>query len=287
MQNLFYLGLIAIIFTIAGFQQNQSSSVTALQTIPTRTSTPPPTATNAPSNPNPNPTNTPDVPTATATATKIPATLGPTPEGGYIATAVSCSNQPTLIATNPTNIRSGPSTTYDLIGQLIFLEVRPIIGRAQNAEWWQISLAEGTMGWVADAVVTVNGYTDIVPVITTPAGDGPAWNPTPNPSCTVTPTPLPTETATPTATETPLPTETAVPLAQESAIDTAVPPTALPTTVPQPTRVTEPTPLPTAVPLATTNSPSSNNNLLIIGAIGLLLVGGIIAAVTRNKKSNK
>lgn len=291
MKKLCIVGFIVLVCLI-GFEQHFFTiSLIHAQTIPTRTPVPP---TQPPSgggsgggsNPNPAPTDTPVLPTATSTVTPIPPTLGPTPEGGYLPTAESCSNAPTIQTRNNTNVRRGPGTDYEVVGQLIYLEVRPIIGRAQNAEWWFITLADGTTGFVLDDVVTVSGYTDIVPVVPVPELDGstptpgPEWNPTPNPTCTVTPTPLPTNTPEPTATMTPEPTSTETAVAEAAPTDTAVLPTETPTLVAQPTRVTTPTPLPTAVPLGD-QSQSSNINWLLYGVGGLLGIAMIMFLVRR------
>lgn len=295
MKKLFFLTVIIIVCVVGIVQHNPASSVSGIvnaQTIPTRTPVPPPT--NPPNNNNnPQPTNTAVLlPTATLipTETPIPATLAPTPIGGYLPTAQPCSNLPTVQAFNNTNVRVGPSTDYDIVGQIVVLEVRPIIGRAQNAQWWLVQLADGTTGFVLNDVVNVSGYTDIVPIVPVPELNdstptpGPVWNPTPNPSCTVTPTPLPTNTAVPT--NTPAPTATLEPSPTDTAVltiaptDTAVSET--PTIVAQPTRVpeTETTPLPTAVPLESA-SESGNSNWLLFGAGGLLVVGTIAFARRR------
>lgn len=194
-------------------------SVFSLQnpTIPTRTPTPAPDddddddgGGDSGSNPPPA-TDTPQA-TATATATAVPVTIAATPEGGFLPTAVPCGNQPTLQAVNPTNVRRGPGTDYEIVGRLVYLEVRFILGRADDAEWWLIELEDGQQGWVADDVVAVQGYTDIIPVVAVPAIDGDTptpgtpWNPTPPPFCTVTPTATWTATATPTPTVTWTPT---------------------------------------------------------------------------------
>lgn len=192
------------------------------QTIPTRTPTPPPGEPsetpgddgNGGSGPGPLPTSTdrPPAPTATNTPVAIPAT----PEGGFLATATSCDPNPVVQSlASGTNVRSGPGTDYEAIGQLLYLEVRPIIGRAEFTQWWQIVLSDGEPGWVADEVVAVSGYIDDVPLVAPPAlasgatpTPGTAWRPTPQPNCTPSPSVTATPSATPTGTETVAPTET-------------------------------------------------------------------------------
>lgn len=195
----------------------------AAQTVPTRTPTPPPeepSATpddggNGDPGPGPLPTSTdrPPASTATNTAVAIPAT----PEGGFLATSAPCDSDPTVQSLGSgTNVRSGPGTNYATIGQLLYLEVRPIIGRAEYAEWWQIVLSDGETAWVADAVVAVSGYIGDVPLVAAPAlasgatpTPGTPWMPTPQPNCTPPPSATATPSGTPRGTSTP--TETMAP----------------------------------------------------------------------------
>jgi hypothetical protein len=210
-------------------------------TVITRTPTPPPqppTATKPPSGGNnptaPPPENT-TIPTAASTPTLIPVTLVNTPEGGFLPTAVSCGFPPTVQAQNTTYIRQGPSTAFEIIGQMVFLETRPIVGRAADAEWWIIQFSNDETGWVSNAVVKVHGNISGIPIVAAPVlndGEqtpGPLWNPTPNPDCPVTPsatpTAIPTNTHTPkptaAATETPPPPDTATPEDKETATTAA------------------------------------------------------------------
>lgn len=220
------------------------TNLTFAQTIPTRTPTPsptiPPTATSddggddGGGNNTPVPTPLPeDTPTPIPTSTTA-VTVAPTPEDGFYPTALPCGDEPTLQALSTTNVRGGPGLGYDVVGTLVFLEVRPVTGRAEFTDWWQVRMFDNSVGWVSDAVVTVQGYTGLVPIITPPPlpdGTTPTpvalWEPTPNPSCTPQPTATPTETPmnTPTPlsdalvdnTATPEPTSTAT----EEAIDAA------------------------------------------------------------------
>ena len=169
------------------------------------------------------PTHTPPA-NVTATATPSPgSTFIPTPEDGYLPTAAPCEDSPTIQAFNNLNVRQGPGTDYEVTGRVIFLEVRPIIGRAQDVPWWLIQMSDGSSGWVADATGLSQGYIGNVPIVPAPTLNGQTptpgtpWQPTPRATCTVTATPSPTVTETPT----PEPTATAT--------VTAVPPTPTPT----------------------------------------------------------
>lgn len=184
-------------------------------TIPTRTPTPEPGGggpTDTPSEPGPAPQ-----PTATrrarATATATVVVLPPTADGGLAVTAQACAEPPTVFAaTGPVNLRGGPGTGYETVGELQFQEARRIIGRAANTAWWLIALDAGNAAWVADRVVEVSGYIGRVPLVdppplaggNTPTPESP-WEPTPDPGCP----PPPTETATATASPSPSLTATA------------------------------------------------------------------------------
>jgi LPXTG-motif cell wall-anchored protein len=217
--------------------------------------------------------------------------------GGFLPTAGSCDSQPTIQAKNPTNIRRGPGINYPIVGQLVFLEVRFILGRAADATWWLIQLDGGATGWVADEVVTVQGYIGGVPIVPAPAINGQTptpgapWNPTPLPFCTVTPT----ATAVPSATPSPT---TAVSEASASSTDLqpttealeTLPPTETPLPQPTQTAVAPPT-LPPAVP---TNQPavdpieasaSGSTTDWLLPIAGLLLVAGGAAAFMARRKN--
>jgi hypothetical protein len=247
------------------------------QTVPSRTPTPPPATATQPNGGGNTPTAT-NTPQASPTSTLLPVDLAPTPIGGFIATAVPCSGNPTIQTLGATNVRSGPGIAYDIVGEMVFLEVRYIVGRAESAEWWLIQHNDGQLVWVADEIVLVQGYTPIIPIVAAPplAGNTPtpgaAWNPTPIPFCTVTPipsdTPSPTPNSEPTEaapTQTPLPTE--LPATEMRPTDT---PIVQPTAVP----INPTAPIATAVPASAEES--GNEGIILLG-IGLL--GAVALAV--------
>ncbi len=165
-------GIITVVSLIWGLQAllpvPSVYSLEENQTVPTRTPTPlPATATKRPGGGNPPPTDTPVAEaTATAAATKIIGTLAPTPIGGFLPTAVPDSDKPTMQALNQTNVRRGPGLEFEVIYQLVFLEVRPIVGQSNDGNWWTIVLPDNTFGWVAQEVVVASGSTDGVPILT-------------------------------------------------------------------------------------------------------------------------
>ena len=253
------------------------------QTIPTRTSTPPPaTATQTGGGSNPTATHTP-LPQTTPTSTLLPVNIAPTPVGGFLPTAEPCSGNPTIETLGATNVRSGPGLEYNVIGQLVYLEVRYIVGRAATTEWWLIQFNNGQLGWVADDIVLVQGYTPIVPIVEAPPLDGvtptpgPTWNPTPIPFCTVTPVPSNTPTATAASsesiTETPTPTASA---------PTEVRPTDTP--IVQPTAVPlEPTAAITATAVNADPLAEEGSSGIILLGVGLVLGAGLFIFFARRR----
>lgn len=66
----------------------------------------------------------------------------------------------TLTSRANLNVRSGPGTNFDVVGQLGFDEQAPIVGRNAENTWWQI-LDNGTLGWVIDFYVVLEDNVDI------------------------------------------------------------------------------------------------------------------------------
>ena len=78
------------------------------------------------------------------------------------------------------NVRSGPSTSYDVVGQMSQNEQARVIGATIDLSWVVISY-RGTQGWLATYLLDVFGDLSTVPIITPP--------PTPTPPPTATPLP--------------------------------------------------------------------------------------------------
>lgn len=287
--------------------------VMAQFTIPTRTPTP--SETEPPPTPEPgdDPTETPQpqpsepaatLPSASATATVTAITPVETPIGGYLPTAEGCSYNPTVFAANgPVTVRRGPGTDYKPAGTMLYLEVRPIVGRADSAPWWQIVMGDGELRWVADSVVIVGGYTGFVPIVpappltdgSTPTPSAEIWSPTPNPVCTPVP-PSPTPSLTPIPSNTPAPTSaepasTATIPAGQLEIDkgdileetaTANEPTATTTSQPESTAAgtTVAVLIPTPAPLPTAPE-SSPIPWIPLAGVGLILAGVVMFIIRR------
>ena len=266
-------------------------SPTHSQTVPTRTPKPP----------GPSPSRAPGLSPPTPTQTEIPPTatvrLVLTPQGGFNPTAVPCTEPPTAQALDTVNVRAGPGLEYEVVEQLVFLEVRPIVGRSQFVPWWLIELRDISTGWVIDEAVAASGYIGNVPVADSDSvGDQTpvptsTWAPTVEPQCT----PLPTHTVTPTPTMTPTQ-ETAGPEITQTATESPVteeiqekPTEELEQETPLPTEAPiSPTPEKTEsidvsqdlvednVPVSETASEGFNFNVLLFIGLGFTLVGIVL-----------
>ncbi len=106
-----------------------------------------------------------------ALATSTPAPT-PTPDGAFIT-----------ITRNVQNVRSGPGTNFDVIGQLQRGETVPIIGANVDFSWVVINF-RGVNGWLSTDILTLTGDRRQIPIIQSPP------TPTPLPP-TATPTPPP------------------------------------------------------------------------------------------------
>lgn len=304
-----FFSLLLASFFLTESRRTVVYSLTENFTVPTRTPTPaPPPPTQPPppddgggggSDPQPEPTQSqsPADPTATATTA---VNFAPTPEGGFFPTAEACSTQPTLLAQATTNVRQGPGIDYGVISQLIFLEVRPIIGRAGEAPWWQILLANGDIGWVFDEIVQTQGNLSVVPIIEAPPIDGISptpgsdWTPEIPATCTIAPTWTAEPTQTPTtdpqneATTTPDSLETPVvpteaPQADNGTEAGAVDLEPVPLVIDSPSSQTVPVPsnevpVATAVPLPpiTNQTPPANGLVFLVGGVVLMAVFGAV-----------
>ncbi|MCS7071627.1 MAG: SH3 domain-containing protein, partial [Anaerolinea sp.] len=111
-------------------------------------------------------------PTAAVPPTPAPPTQDPTPR--VTASGVNA------------NVRQGDSTLYPIVGSLLNGQSAPITGiSALGTGWYQIRLANGTVGWISPTVVSVSGDLSIVPRVMPPPLP-PTPTPTPIPA---TPTP--------------------------------------------------------------------------------------------------
>ncbi len=65
------------------------------------------------------------------------------------------------------NLRSGPGTNFEVVGQLRTGESLPIIGRNDDGTWWHVQTPDGP-AWIA-ASVSLAAHTNGVPVVAAPS----------------------------------------------------------------------------------------------------------------------
>jgi len=65
----------------------------------------------------------------------------------------------TVTYTDPMNVRNGPGTFYDIIGQIFPGDTLPALGISPGREWIQVSFSggQGGIGWVYAPYVSVSG----------------------------------------------------------------------------------------------------------------------------------
>lgn len=226
-----------------------------------------------------------------------PAALAPTPLGGYLPTAEPCNLQPVVQSLGSVNVREGPGIDYSPVGFLVYLEVRPIVGRAGEEAWWYIELVDGTFGWVSDQAVIVSGYTGLVEIMPAPAIDGNTptpgspWEPTPNPTCTPPPSPSPSPTTSEEVIEQPSAVTTEEPTLPSISPSPEV--SSTPSSIPTETETTAPRP--TAAPQETVTAVSTSSETgggdsepasigtswLLVGGLGLIAAALVSFAIRR------
>lgn len=136
------LAALALCLMLAGCSLEALLPATATST-PTVTPTAPATDTATPTL----------MPTATATFT---ATTTPTPTATATDTA-SPTATPTIYAVvrsqRRVNVRRGPGTEYPAIGSLAPGSAVPVIGRHDEADWYQVRLEDGDEGWMSASLL--------------------------------------------------------------------------------------------------------------------------------------
>lgn len=104
------------------------------------------------------------VPSATITNTTTQTTPTDTPIPIIVNTPVV----PMIHSTMSTNCRSGPSSSYDVVGYLLVGDKVEVRGKNSNATWWYIRNPADTSGycWVWNQTTVVEGNQSIIPVVT-------------------------------------------------------------------------------------------------------------------------
>jgi uncharacterized protein YraI len=136
------------------------------------------------------------------------------------------------------NIRSGAGTEFTIIGGLQVGQSLPVTGVVSGGGWYQVSLPNGTTGWVGNSVVQLTGDCSSLPSVAAPVNAPRIPTATPTATATLAVTPTLSSSATSTATAT----------LDGTATDT---PTATVTTTPTDTPTATVTPTPTDTPTST------------------------------------
>jgi uncharacterized protein YraI len=108
-----------------------------------------------------------------ATATPEAATSTPEP-----ATATPVT-EPEVHTQSAMNVRGGPGTNYPVVAALNAGDVARITGKNPGGDWWQVALADGSVGWVYGPLVETGGDTDAVALAEVPAPPAPTATPVP------------------------------------------------------------------------------------------------------------
>lgn len=134
-----------------------------------------------------------DTPTPTFTPTLPPATVPPAtvppPSPTVPPTASPTPVVPQVSAASEVNVRSGPGTSYPIVGSLAANSTMPVTGRNQDSSWWQVRQANGQSGWVASWVVEARDVAGLPVAPAPPLEEQPA--PVSVPEDTAGPPPVP------------------------------------------------------------------------------------------------
>jgi uncharacterized protein YraI len=216
-------------------------------------------------------------PTPTSAILQLP-TATPTILGGPTATPSRTPSYAPVIAQalGDINLRSGPGTNTDIVGQLKAGDTVPVIGRSIQYRWYVVAWKDAPNGqaWVYQDLVIITGDITTVPIMEAPAAP------------TIDPTQYSLAQTATIALQTPggADTATALALAQPTGVFTVTPNApggaavaagALPTFTPPPTGGAQgPIVLPTPIPVNANRAGIPPAVMIIgLGASGLLFLG--------------
>lgn len=77
-----------------------------------------------------------------------------------IAMVESKTTLPRINATTIVNVRTGPGTSYDVLGQILPENSYQVV--SQEGEWWEIEIGGNETGWIIDEFVAQNAATELV-----------------------------------------------------------------------------------------------------------------------------
>ncbi len=113
-----------------------------------------------------------------AATTPDAALLTATPAAVVLAPTETPISNPRVQASSSLNVRSGPGTAYPIVAALNTGEQADIVAKNPAGDWWQVSLPNGTQGWVYGPLVQTNGDTSAIAI----AANIPDAPPTPTPA---------------------------------------------------------------------------------------------------------
>jgi hypothetical protein len=125
---------------------------------------------------NPAPPSATRTPTPTPTP-RPPRTPTPTPSATPLPDAV--------VSSQAANLRAGPGTVYEVVGQARQGDELRIAGKSPDGGWLEVTLPDGTRGWMSASLLAVNLDLGQVAAAAIPPTPTPAETPTP----TLTPVP--------------------------------------------------------------------------------------------------
>jgi hypothetical protein len=116
--------------------------------------------------------------TATRTPTSTPT---PRPTRTPTPTPSATSLPDAVVSSQAANLRAGPGTVYEVVGQARQGDELHIVGKSSGG-WLEVTLPDGTRGWVSVSLLVVNLDLGQVAVAAIPPTPTPAYTPTPAPT---------------------------------------------------------------------------------------------------------
>ena len=105
--------------------------------------------------------------TPVATPTPVPPTPTPAPEFTPTPVPTPTPQKPQIIVDGRYNVRAGPGTNYDRMGQVQAGQILDIIAKNPDGTWWQVCCVDGKQVWIKASLVEARGPTQAVPVAAT------------------------------------------------------------------------------------------------------------------------
>jgi uncharacterized protein YgiM (DUF1202 family) len=85
---------------------------------------------------------------------------------GLIRTLHAQPPEITATAYQTINVRSGPGTQFEIVGQLAEGDTVPVTGRdGENARWYRVTLTDDQQGWVSSFTVMLDGAATDLPIV--------------------------------------------------------------------------------------------------------------------------